>query len=355
MADTRAMVRRALDLFKPYLRAFVEKHLRNAYGQGYLERVPRLRQRHEPDIQALLSIMLQHWNDAFAPVLAARDRTLIFELKDVRNRWAHEHEFSLDDAYRGVDTIELLADGVGAGVVKPRLAAMKEEIRLLQATPLNSGAERVPPAPASAGGTPPDPAPPARSGEGHSGADPDVGGLDWLGDRRSPKENPSYAEDALDAHLRVLLRWAERSRDPADAASPEEDVYVWWAKLRSPRRDGALPHAAEIAAIQSQIDDDVETHLYLTDYRSLYVGQLGEVTADAVLEEEGEAEHAPSYYRGREADFWFTCGDLRLPPLGPAAPGGRRHARRDRGPRSPAEHYIARPLEERLGAGRPGA
>jgi hypothetical protein len=42
-----------------------------------------------------------------------------------------------------------------------------------------------------------------------------------------------------------------------------------------------LPHAAEIAAIQSQIDDAVETHLYLTDYRSLYVGQLGEVTADA--------------------------------------------------------------------------
>ncbi len=81
--------------------------------------------------------------------------------------------------------------------------------------------------------------------------------------------NPSYAEDALDAHLRVLLRWAERSRDPADAATPEEDVYVWWAKIRSPRRDGELPHGAEIAAIQSQIDGDVETHLYLTDYRSL--------------------------------------------------------------------------------------
>jgi hypothetical protein len=41
------------------------------------------------------------------------------------------------------------------------------------------------------------------------------------------------------------------------------------------------------------------------------VGQLGEVTADAVLEEEGEAEHAPSYYRGREADFWFRLWDLR--------------------------------------------
>jgi hypothetical protein len=63
--------------------------------------------------------------------------------------------------------------------------------------------------------------------------------------------------------------------------------------------------------LRMQIDDDVETHLYLTDYRSLYAGQLGEVTADAVLEEEGEAEHAPSYYRGQAADFWFRLWDLR--------------------------------------------
>ncbi|MEJ2218726.1 MAG: hypothetical protein P8099_19225 [Gemmatimonadota bacterium] len=51
--------------------------------------------------------------------------------------------------------------------------------------------------------------------------------------------NPAYADDALDAHLRVLLRWAERSRDPQDDATPD-DVYVWWAKIRSPNRDQAL-------------------------------------------------------------------------------------------------------------------
>ena len=123
--------------------------------------------------------------------------------------------------------------------------------------------------------------------------------------------NPAYAENALDAHLRVLLRWAERSRDPADPASPEDDVYVWWAKVRSPRRDGDLPHAAEIAALDAQIRDGVETHLYLTDYRSLYVGWLGEVTAEDVLGEEEEPEHAPSYYRQLEADFWFRLWDLR--------------------------------------------
>lgn len=122
--------------------------------------------------------------------------------------------------------------------------------------------------------------------------------------------NPSYAEDALDAHLRILLRWAERSRDVADLTGAD-DVYVWWGKIKSPNRDEPLPHAAEITAIDAQPHEDIETHLYLTDYRSLYVGHLGEVTTDDILSEEGEAEHAPSYYRGREADFWFRLWDLR--------------------------------------------
>lgn len=122
--------------------------------------------------------------------------------------------------------------------------------------------------------------------------------------------NPAYAEDALDAHLRVLLRWAERSRDDSDPVTPD-DVYVWWAKVRSPNRDEPLPHAADIALIDEQVQAGEETHLYLTDYRSLYVGHIAEVTADNILEDEGEPEHAPSYYQKMEADFWFRLWDLR--------------------------------------------
>jgi hypothetical protein len=121
--------------------------------------------------------------------------------------------------------------------------------------------------------------------------------------------NPAYADNALDAHLRVLLRWADRAR--AGAADPEHDVYVWWAKVRSPNRDEPLPHADGIAALDRQIREAVETHLYLTDYRSLYVGHLGEVTAEDVRAEDGEAEHAPSYYGELEADFWFRLWDVR--------------------------------------------
>jgi hypothetical protein len=66
------------------------------------------------------------------------------------------------------------------------------------------------------------------------------------------------------------------------------------------------------SGLQQQIAGGVETHLYLTDYRSLYVGHLEEVTAENVpAETDGELEHMPEYYRGRYADFWFRLRDIR--------------------------------------------
>ncbi len=87
--------------------------------------------------------------------------------------------------------------------------------------------------------------------------------------------NPSYADDALDAHLRVLLR-------SAAGQGGEEEPYVWWAKVRSPNRQQPMPYADDILAIQDQIDEGVETHLYLTDYRSLCVTEVDEITADRI-------------------------------------------------------------------------
>jgi len=121
--------------------------------------------------------------------------------------------------------------------------------------------------------------------------------------------NPSYAADAMDEHLRVLLDWAARGRR---GEADTDDVYVWWGRIRSPNRKGSLPHADAIAAIDTQIQGGAETHLYLTDYRSLYVAHLGEVTADHLPETDpGELEHMPDYYRNQFADFWFRLWDVR--------------------------------------------
>jgi len=121
--------------------------------------------------------------------------------------------------------------------------------------------------------------------------------------------NPSYADDAMDRHLEVLLRWAAARRH---GRAEEEDVYVWWAKLRSPNRQAPLPHAADVLALAEQVDAGIETHLYLTDYSSLYVALLVEITADDVLAEfPDERDHMPSYYDGHETDFWFRIWDIR--------------------------------------------
>jgi hypothetical protein len=105
-----------------------------------------------------------------------------------------------------------------------------------------------------------------------------------------------------------MLDWAARfDRGECD----DEDVYVWWAKLRSSNRDAArLPHHDDILAIDEQLVAGGEAHLYLTDYRSLYVAELDCVTDDDVPAE-GHQNHMPAYYASNRVDLRFRINDLR--------------------------------------------
>jgi hypothetical protein len=122
--------------------------------------------------------------------------------------------------------------------------------------------------------------------------------------------NPSYAADAMDAHLRLLLANVAAFRAGRLA---EEEVYVLWGKVRSEHRQARLPHIDEILALDTELegDDDRELHLYLTDYRSLYVAHVYEIIEADVLAD--ERAHIPSYYFERElhCDCWFRLGDIR--------------------------------------------
>lgn len=123
--------------------------------------------------------------------------------------------------------------------------------------------------------------------------------------------NPSYDKEGMDAHLQVLLRHARAHRSEA---GDEDDVYVWWGKVRSPNRQQPLAHLPEILSLESELagDHGRELHLYLTDYRSLYVAHVGEVTPDDILEDDEDA-HVPAYYREQrlQCDCWFRLFDIR--------------------------------------------
>ena len=79
----------------------------------------------------------------------------------------------------------------------------------------------------------------------------------------------------MEQHLAVLL---DRARDPKRSA---DDRYVWWGKVRSGNRLQGQRHTDDILAIGEAIKADEaeanEVQLYLTDYRSLYVGLLADM------------------------------------------------------------------------------
>jgi|GEM_PF-1084835 hypothetical protein len=122
--------------------------------------------------------------------------------------------------------------------------------------------------------------------------------------------NPLYQADAMEAHLAVLLEWMRKYRA---GACGESDVYVWWGRIRSPRRVEDLGHLDQVFAIEterSRDDPARETHLYLTDYRSLYVAHLGDITDEDPRTD--EAAHVPAFYAAErvQCDCWFLLWDI---------------------------------------------
>ena len=122
--------------------------------------------------------------------------------------------------------------------------------------------------------------------------------------------NPSYARNAMEEHLAVLLRHASELEQ---GKSRDEDVYVWWGRVHSLNRRSDLPHVDDIRAIESTLasEDPPETNLYLTDYQSLYVADLAEIRFGRLPD--AERSHVPAYYAADhlECDFWFKLWDIR--------------------------------------------
>ena len=119
--------------------------------------------------------------------------------------------------------------------------------------------------------------------------------------------NPSYVADAMDAHRALLLGLMTAQRD---GKRQPEDVFVWWGRIRSGHRMTRLPHLDQVVALGDRLDQGgAELHLYLTDYRSLYVADVLEVTDEDVRPD--DADHVPSYYTDHQCDCWFRLGDIR--------------------------------------------
>ena len=79
-------------------------------------------------MQFLLKAMWDQWRPIFGKVLSQTERTLVSELRDVRNRWAHQESFSSDDAYRTIDSTHRLLQAVSAGKEAELADRLKQEL-----------------------------------------------------------------------------------------------------------------------------------------------------------------------------------------------------------------------------------
>ncbi len=116
-------VGKALELLRTGLGPFVEREMKAVHGDGWAFEVKEIlgdsrltgtRKSVLQDVAVLLVVMDRSWGQVFRRILGKAERSLINELIDIRNRWAHQESFSSDDTYRALDSAGRLLTAVSA-------------------------------------------------------------------------------------------------------------------------------------------------------------------------------------------------------------------------------------------------
>ena len=143
-------VGKGLELLRAGLGPFVERELKHAVRAGSLAGYRRQEIADDPmfrrpstgwDVAVLLRLTWDNWRDAFSRTLGRSDRSLVSELRDHRNRWAHQEPFSTDDAYRALDSVQRLLTSISAPQVGA-VDALKQELLRVRFQEQARGARR---------------------------------------------------------------------------------------------------------------------------------------------------------------------------------------------------------------------
>lgn len=133
-------VGKAMELLRAGLAPFVDREIQSSVKGGSVRMDAVRRFADDPilgqksitqwDVAGLLKLMWETWNDVFGRTLGRADRSLVQELRDWRNKWAHQEPFSSDDADRALDSMNRLLAAVSAPQAD-EIAKMKMELRRL--------------------------------------------------------------------------------------------------------------------------------------------------------------------------------------------------------------------------------
>ncbi len=133
-------VGKAMELLRAGLAPFVEREVQSAVKTTVVRMENIRRFADDPnlgkkpitewDVAGLLKLMWETWNDVFGRTLGRAERSLVQELRDWRNKWAHQEPFSSDDTDRALDSMTRLLAAVSAPQ-GDEIGKMKMELRRL--------------------------------------------------------------------------------------------------------------------------------------------------------------------------------------------------------------------------------
>ena len=183
--NNHSLVGEALRLLAAGLGPYVAGKMTEAVDAGrYIPDDPGAVGEIAGDIAVTLRVMAMAWNDVFRDSMGPAERSLVSEIRETRNRWAHQDAFDDDDLDRALDSIGRLLAAVGAINEAKRIDGAKHRLRLRRYG-ASSSKPTVSEAPSADAGTEP------VSADGSTG----IGPMDQPGDI----ERPSTVSPGSDA------------------------------------------------------------------------------------------------------------------------------------------------------------
>lgn len=124
------LVGNALQLLAVGLGPYVASSLREAAGMGrYVPNDVDTAGDVAGDVSLMLKVMATGWNEVFRDHLGPIERSLVSEIRETRNRWAHQETIDDDDLDRALDSIGRLLTAVNAGAEAERVHEAKHRLR----------------------------------------------------------------------------------------------------------------------------------------------------------------------------------------------------------------------------------
>ncbi len=132
----RDRIAQMLELVQTGLTPFVEREMKAEYKGAWIKQASYSLRDFDPDdphfdASALLILMTEQWRDVFGKTLGHAERSLVSELRNVRNDWAHQRQFSTDDTYRALDSGARLLSAISAPEAQT-LDRMRQELLRLR-------------------------------------------------------------------------------------------------------------------------------------------------------------------------------------------------------------------------------